>query len=610
MFSSKLRRAAGPLVALASAAALTLTMSGTAAAASPTGPPPTSSSGNQPADNLGWKTEVVSVNGVAGNVANPGDTVTYRSSIWENSKAGGFLNLGRYMTSIRHIAPAGFQFLNGNTTPNGTVTSEGAAGVKAVCAGNGCTSVPVLGTDGFKVIGSTVLTFTVNYKIPDNFAPGDYDSGFLFDVYTFSSQQGSNASGAKVRVLDNKSETTTSVAPVGTVAMGSSTDLTATVSPAGATGTVQFFDGSDPIGAPVAVSGGTATLAHTFTAMGTYSISAKYTATGLFHDSESAPVEVEVGPVQTATTVTVPATAEAGATVPLQATVTPADAQGTVQFAINGTDVGSPVQVSGGTATLNHRFDDPGNFSVTANFVGGFGVAGSAATAQQIAVSYGDWQTTTVVVEPVTAEAGSPTNLMATVRPIPTGGTVTFSVDGTAVGAVDLGTADGVAALAHTFDTAGTYQVVADFAGTDGFSASTSAPFTATVAPTAPVLTAVNADLTVQGLSVVGQTVTLTVDVDPADAQGTVQFYKGTEAVGAPVAVVDGKASVTTTLDFEGTQLITAKFVAGEGFRDTVSNPVVLNVSAAPVAPEPGAGSLGSLLEGPLAGLLAGSIGG
>ena len=60
MFSSKLRRAAGPLVALASAAALALTMSGTAAAASPTGPPPTSSSGNQPADNLGWKTEVVS----------------------------------------------------------------------------------------------------------------------------------------------------------------------------------------------------------------------------------------------------------------------------------------------------------------------------------------------------------------------------------------------------------------------------------------------------------------------------------------------------------------------------------------------------------------------
>ncbi|NKR99936.1 Ig-like domain repeat protein [Rhodococcus hoagii] len=607
MFSSKLRRAAGPLVALASAAALTLGMVGTAGA-DPTGPPPSATSGDQPADNLGWKTEVVSVNGVPGNVANPGDTVTYRSSIRENSQVA--LNLGRYITAIRHKAPAGFEYQSATTSLAGTITNEGANGVKAVCTGGGCSSVPVIGTKGFKIIGSTVLNFDVTYKIPTNFAFGDYNSGFVFDVYSFGSQQGSNTSGAYVRVEAKRDNTTTTISAPPTTSKGSETTLTATVTPSNATGTVQFFEGSNPIGDPVTVVGGTASLAHVFDEMGTYSVSAKYTATGLFNGSESGTAQVEVGPVQTATTVTVPATAEAGATVPLQATVTPADAQGTVQFAINGTDVGSPVQVSGGTATLNHRFDDPGNFSVTANFVGGFGVAGSAATAQQIAVSYGDWQTTTVVVEPVTAEAGSPTNLMATVRPIPTGGTVTFSVDGTAVGTVDLGTADGVAALAHTFDTAGTYQVVADFAGTEGFSASTSAPFTATVAPTAPVLTAVNADLTVQGLSVVGQTVTLTVDVDPADAQGTVQFYKGTEAVGAPVAVVDGKASVTTTLDFEGTQLITAKFVAGEGFRDTVSNPVVLNVSAAPVAPEPGAGSLGSLLEGPLAGLLAGSIGG
>lgn len=607
MFSSKLRRAAGPLVALASAAALTLGMVGTAGA-DPTGPPPSATSGDQPADNLGWKTEVVSVNGVPGNVANPGDTVTYRSSIRENSQVA--LNLGRYITAIRHKAPAGFEYQSATTSLAGTITNEGANGVKAVCTGGGCSSVPVIGTKGFKIIGSTVLNFDVTYKIPTNFAFGDYNSGFVFDVYSFGSQQGSNTSGAYVRVEAKRDNTTTTISAPPTTSKGSETTLTATVTPSNATGTVQFFEGSNPIGDPVTVVGGTASLAHVFDEMGTYSVSAKYTATGLFNGSESGTAQVEVGPVQTATTVTVPATAEAGATVPLQATVTPADAQGTVQFAINGTDVGSPVQVSGGTATLNHRFDDPGNFSVTANFVGGFGVAGSAATAQQIAVSYGDWQTTTVVVEPVTAEAGSPTNLMATVRPIPTGGTVTFSVDGTAVGTVDLGTADGVAALAHTFDTAGTYQVVADFAGTEGFSASTSAPFTATVAPTAPVLTAVNADLTVQGLSVVGQTVTLTVDVDPADAQGTVQFYKGTEAVGAPVAVVDGKASVTTTLDFEGTQLVTAKFVAGEGFRDTVSNPVVLNVSAAPVAPEPGAGSLGSLLEGPLAGLLAGSIGG
>ncbi|WP_430334962.1 Ig-like domain-containing protein [Rhodococcus sp. ACT016] len=594
---------AAPLVAMVSAAALALAMTGTAGA-DPSGPPPSSSSGDQTADNLGWKTEVVSVNGVAGtNIANPGDTVTYRSSIWENSAVA--LNLGRYITAARHTAPAGFEYQSGSTSLAGTITNEGVNGVKAVCTGGGCSSVPLLGTKGFKIIGSTVLTFTTTYKVPANFAFGDYNSAFVFDVYSFSSQQGSNASGAEVRVEAKRDNTTTTVSAPPTAAKGSDTTLTATVSPSNATGTVQFFDGANPIGDPVEVNGGTATLTHAFDEMGTHSISAKYTATGLFNSSESGTTQIEVGAVQTGTTVSVPATADAGSTVPLQATVTPADAQGAVQFAVNGINVGNPVQVNGGTAALDHRFDDPGNFDVTAHFVGGYGFSDSAATAQQVNVAYGAWQTTSVVVEPVTAEAGSPTNLMATVRPIPTGGTVTFSVDGVEVGTADLGTADGVAVLEHTFGEAGAHQVIANYAGTEGFSASASAPFTATVAPTAPVLTTVNAELKVQGLSVVGQTVTLTVDVAPSDAQGTVQFYKGSEAIGAPVAIVDGKATITTTLDFEGTQVLSAKFIGGDGYRDTVSNPVVLNVSAAPDNPDTGAGSLGSL-----SGLFTGSLGG
>ncbi|WP_305093282.1 Ig-like domain-containing protein [Prescottella sp. R16] len=602
------KRLAAPFVVLISALALIWGMAGAASADSP----PPSSSGDKTADNLGWNTEVYAVNGTvgAGNVLNPGDTVTYRSNIWENSKAGGFLNLGRYMTALRHNAPTGFQYLNSEVSMGASVTDEGDDGVKAVCSGNGCSSVPVIGGGGFFVKGSTVLRFSVTYKVPDNFVPGDYNSGFVFDVYSFTNQQGSNSAGAWVRVVDNRETTTTTVTAPATAGRGSEVPLTATISPAGATGTVQFFEGANPIGDPVAVNGGTATLAHTFTEMGTYDISAKFTATGLFHDSEGAATQIEVGNVVTQTALSVPASAEAGANVTFEANVSPADAQGTVQFVVNGTNVGNPVQVDAGKATLNHRFDDPGNFAVTANFAGGYGYADSAATAQQVAVDYGAWQTTTVVVEPVTAEAGSPTNLMATVRPIPTGGDVVFRVDGTEVGRVAVGTADGVAVLEHTFADAGSYPVVAAFEGTEGFSASTSAEFTATVAPTAPVLTAVDANLNVQGLSVVGQTVTLTATVNPADAQGTVQFYRGTEAIGAPIAVVDGKATATTTLDFEGTQLLSAKFVGGDGYRDTVSNTVVLNVSAAPEAPEGGAGSLGSLLEGPLAGLFAGSLGG
>ncbi|QBJ96555.1 Ig-like domain repeat protein [Rhodococcus sp. ABRD24] len=605
------RRLAAPFLVLVSASALVLAMAGPASADPSDPPPPSSSSGNQTADNLGWNTQIYSVNGVVGatNVLNPGDTVTYRSSIWENSRVGGFLNLGRYITTMWHLPPAGFQYVSSEVSMGATVTDVDGH-IKAVCSGGGCSSVPVIGGGGFHIKGSTVLQYTVTYKVPDHPTPGDFDSGFLFDVYSFGSQQGVGATGAKVRVLHDHAETTTTVTAPTTVGKGSEANLTATVSPAGATGTVQFFEGANPIGDPVAVSGGTATLPHSFSEMGTYSISAKYTPSGQFHASESTAVPIEVGPVVTTTNVTVPATAEAGTTVPLAATISPAGADGTVQFAVNGTNVGNPVQVSDGMATLNHRFDDPGDFAVTANFTGGFGYANSAAAAQQVSVAYGAWQTTTVVVEPVTAESGSPTNLMASVRPIPTGGEVIFRVDGTEVGRADVGTADGVAVLEHIFATAGSYQVVAEFTGTDGFNASASTAFTAIVEDAPPVLTAVDADLKVEGLSVVGQTLTLTVTVGPADAVGTVQFYKGAEAIGVPVAVVNGKASITTTLDFEGTQLLSAKFLGGEGFRDTVSNPVVLNVSAAPETPNSGAGSLGSLLEGPLGGLLAGSIGG
>lgn len=600
MLSSTLRRLATPVLAAGAAVAVMLGAgAGTATAADP----PPATSGDQPNDNLRWNLSLTAVNGATVNptqpgvnVVRPGDTVTYTAKIWKTA------GIGRYMTAIRQIAPAGFQYLSHTISKQSTVTNEGAAGVKAVCAGGGCNSVPILGTKGYL----DNVNFDVTYKIPETQAPGDYNAGFVYDVYAFATQSGSTAAGAWVRVEDPREETTTTLTAPATIGKGSPADLTATVSPATATGTVQFFEGANPIGDPVTVNGGTATLSHAFDTMGTYSISAKYTATGLFHGSESAAQQVEVGPSTTTTSVTVPATAEAGATVPLEATVSPAGAEGTVQFVVNGTNVGNPVQVNAeGKATLNHLFTDPGDFAVTANFVGGFGYADSAATAQQINVAYGAWQTTTVVVEPVSAEAGSPTNLMATVRPIPTGGTVTFSVDGTEIGTSDVGTADGVAVLEHTFDTAGSYQVVAEFTGTEGFSASTSAPFTATVAPAAPVLTAVNADLKVQGLSVVGQAVTLTVEVDPADAQGTVQFYKGTEAIGGPVAVVDGKATITTTLDAEGTQLLSAKFLGGEGFRDTVSNPVVLNVSAAPENPGTGEGSLGSL-----SGLFTGSLGG
>ncbi|MBM4513987.1 hypothetical protein GS438_13765 [Rhodococcus hoagii] len=54
--------------------------------------------------------------------------------------------------------------------------------------------------------------------------------------------------------------------------------LTANLTPADASGKVQFKDGDDPIGSPVDVANGVAAIQHTFQASGVHSITAVFTA--------------------------------------------------------------------------------------------------------------------------------------------------------------------------------------------------------------------------------------------------------------------------------------------------------------------------------------------
>jgi hypothetical protein len=71
-------------------------------------------------------------------------------------------------------------------------------------------------------------------------------------------------------------------------------DLTVTVTP-GAAGTVQFFDNGVPIGEPVAVVDGVATLSHAFDTVGTHAVTATFTPTEpRFVPSDAGPVTVTV----------------------------------------------------------------------------------------------------------------------------------------------------------------------------------------------------------------------------------------------------------------------------------------------------------------------------
>lgn len=315
-------------------------------------------------------------------------------------------------------------------------------------------------------------------------------------------------------------------------------DLTATVAPSDASGTVQFKDGGNDIGSPVPVSGGSATLSHTFDSVGAHDITAAYNAGPGFHSSTSGVQTVDVS-ADTTTTISAPNAALVGDSITVSAVVTPANAVGTVQFKDGETNLGAPVAVVNGTASLTRSYDASGTHSFTAVFTGEAGYGDSVSTATQLDVSDPDWGTTTTVVEPLTAVVGEPTNLSATVSPIPSSGTVTFKVDGAEVGTAPVGTGDGVAILPHTFASAGTAAVTAEFSGGTGFIGSTSTSFTVNVTDPEPARADTTTSLTVSGSAQVGKALQLKATVAPGTANGMIQFKSGTTPIGAPVAVVN-----------------------------------------------------------------------
>ncbi|MEV7281494.1 Ig-like domain repeat protein [Streptomyces sp. NPDC093111] len=71
--------------------------------------------------------------------------------------------------------------------------------------------------------------------------------------------------------------TTLAASPAGAVVQGTPVRLTATVAPATATGTVRFLDGATPLGVPVPVAAGTATLTTGALTVGTHALKAEFT---------------------------------------------------------------------------------------------------------------------------------------------------------------------------------------------------------------------------------------------------------------------------------------------------------------------------------------------
>ncbi|MGO4204225.1 Ig-like domain repeat protein [Rhodococcus sp. TAF43] len=409
----------------------------------------------------------------------------------------------------------------------------------------------------------------------------------------------STAPGQNVTVTDPDVTTSLALAAPASAVTGSSVDLTATVSPSDAQGTVQFSDNGAPIGSPVVVVNGVATLPHTFTSAGSHSITADFTAGPGFVDSSAAAQSVTVTDpdVTTSVSLTVLGTAQTGSEVSLSATVAPANAQGTVQFKVDGVAVGSPQTVSGGVATLPYTFGAAGSYSVTAEFTGAAGFTDSTASAQNVTVSDPDQQTSLSLTVPGSAVTGASVDLSATVTPSNAQGTVQFSVNGSTVGAA-VTVSGGSATLAHMFNVADTYAVTAEFTGAAGFAGSTTSAQAVTVTdPDQETTTTVSVPAT----ATTGEQVSLSAQVSPSNAQGSVQFKVDGVAVGSPQMVSGAVATLLYTFNAADTYSVTAEFTGATGFTNstatgqniTVTDPAPVDIQTVTLLGVPGSATTG-----------------
>src|SRR6266849_3578312 len=167
---------------------------------------------------------------------------------------------------------------------------------------------------------------------------------------------------------------------------GQPVTFTATLTPANATGTVQFLDGVTNLGAPVTVSNGTATLLTSSLSIGGHSITAVYSGDSNFAGSTGSLPTQTVNQAQSSTNIssstnpsmfrqTVLFTATVSAVAPSLGTPT-----GTLQFKDGSTNLGAPVAVSNGSATFSTSSLAVGQHSITADYSGDSNFAGSTAS--------------------------------------------------------------------------------------------------------------------------------------------------------------------------------------------------------------------------------------
>jgi hypothetical protein len=291
---------------------------------------------------------------------------------------------------------------------------------------------------------------------------------------------------------------TTLTATPQTVTAGGSITLTATVGRTSASGnpggTVQFYSGSALLGSST-LAGGSAvlTVSTQGVAAGNYSVVANYLGDSSDQPSSSSPVTITVQTGASATTTSLsatPSTVAQGSSVTLKAVVAKTSGSGTptgsVKFYYGSVLLGT-ADLNAGTAQITASSSGvaAGTYGITASYSGDSGDAASSSSSVAVTVVVKAPTHTTLSATPATVTPGQTVTLTATVaRTSGSGfpsGSVNFLVNGSTLASASV--VNGVATLnaQATGVPAGSYSVVAEYAGDTSDTASNSSAVTVTV---------------------------------------------------------------------------------------------------------------------------------
>lgn len=347
-----------------------------------------------------------------------------------------------------------------NVTLTATVAPPTATGT--VNFFNGSTQI------GSGALNAGTATLTTSFALGGSIALAATYSGDYTNASSTSTPLALNVSGPLATSISL-------LASTAATAVGDNVTLTASLTPAAATGSVTFYNGSTSIGTSN-VNAGTATLTTAFAASGQLPLTAKFNANSAYAASTSNIVGLFVtGDTASSVALQVsPSDPVLGDAVTLTASVSPATAMGTVNFYNGTTWIGSSA-LSAGTASFFYAqyFMVAGPQNFTAVYSGDATYLSSSGAASATVSDPGSNPTVTALtLDNTSVYSGTYVTMTANVAPAAATGEVTFMNGSTPLGSALV--SNGTAVFATAYNVDGTFNITAVYNGDPNYAASTS----------------------------------------------------------------------------------------------------------------------------------------